>query len=510
MRNKTMHPRAGELRFSLRHLLTITALMAIGLATYVAYRKNQSLRRAHGDLMALSSQIKTRDATQVTFAAIPQIASSFYSWNTHVPANTEYELRLGIGKVSADGVPPVVGQVSIPAGDHRVTLYTGDSPAEGFRFAVYLDGNLAIEKKMGKDWLPGGWSSASSISWPNDATRNASSIQLAGKRYEAKRDFGRNHYFNGQSDELVSRLGFRLWFDPPQTEHDPASPFIGFTETNQLFGVGMRDGMRFRPKTYPWEITRPQFETLQPILRLEAEFEQVDDDGDTKQRHSFSAWKMQRDLNGRNSSSSAMEMSRSIKSVFVQAEVKSPDSPQPVLEFKWDESDPNHLSLRLADSPSNEFVRRWRLRIVDGNHHLWRTIQVGEQPHLTSIDAFGRGEIIPNGEGKSSKRRTSLTPPDKQSSTATLVWKTDKKLPLQIEKRNNSNYAGMDLYQGVPISFSMQIPTELMPFFAIEVANNPPDDFENSIPEGPVIDAVEIELNRGAGQWIRLGTHSLD
>lgn len=508
--NNRMVLRAGEIRFSLRHLLTITALIAVGLAINIAFRRNKDLRRVHSDLLVLSSRIKTKDGDQVSFSAIPQIASGFYSWNTYIPENTEYELRLGVGTVSADGIPPVVGRCSVPAGHHRVTLHTGDSPEQEFRFAVFLDGELAIETKMGKDWLPGGWSSSSSISWPHDAKNKVSSVQLAGKRYEAKRELGDNHYFNGQTDELVSRLGFRLWFDLPQTDHPPASPYVGMSENSQLFGIGLRDGIRFRPNTYPLELTCPQLETLQPILRLRAEFLDVDQEGLAGQTHSFSTWKVQRDLSGIIPNRNATELDQASKSIFIQADVKTPGSPQPILELKWIESDPDHLFIRLADSPSNEFVKRWRLRIVDGSYHLWRTIQVGDTPPLSSTNAFENGEMVPNSENKSSRRRIRLTANGDVSSAATVKWKTDKTLPLQIEQRKSSEYAGMRLYQGVPISFSSNVPDRLMPTFTIEVADQLLDESGTTFPEGPVIDAVEIELGRSTDEWIRLGVHAIE
>lgn len=507
MRSNRKCLRVGEFRFSLRHLLTLTALIAVGLAIGIALRKNQSLRNAREDLSALSSRINAKDRDQVTVVAMPQIASGFYSWNIHIPKSTEYELRLGVGTVSADGVPPVVGKLSIASGEHRVTLYTGDSPEEEFRFAVFVDGELAIEKEMGKDWLPRGWSSASSISWPHDGKRNDSTVQLAGKRYEEKRDFGRNHYFHGRSDELVSRLGFRLWFDLPRADHPLASPFVGAVETTQLFGIGLRDGMRFRPNTYPWEFTRPQLETLQPLARLEFEFVEMDQEGLANRSYSFSTWKVRSNLGVSASNSNAIALNDSTRSISLQAEAKTLGGPQPVLELKWDRSEFDYVSIRVADSPSNDFIDRWRLRVVDGGHHLWRAIRIGDDAPLSSAEAFGAGEIITDGESKFSRRRTKLKQPEKSSQFTTLGWKTDKTSPLQIVERSDGRYAGLELYQGVPISFSMQIPTSLMPTFAIEVADQLPGEFETRFPEAPVIEALEMEVNRGAGEWIRLGIH---
>ncbi len=61
------------------------------------------------------------------------------------------------------GGPPSTQSVPVSAGQHRVTLYSGDSPDEQFRFVVYLDGQVVIEKTMGRNWMPevGRWQAPS-------------------------------------------------------------------------------------------------------------------------------------------------------------------------------------------------------------------------------------------------------------------------------------------------------------------------------------------------------------
>ena len=88
-----------------------------------------------------------------------------------------------------NGIPPIVGAVRIPAGRHRVTLHTGDSPSEEFCYVVYVDGKQAFEETMGSDWMPGGWSSASSMSWPREPNLSPPPLQLSAKSYQPKLDF---------------------------------------------------------------------------------------------------------------------------------------------------------------------------------------------------------------------------------------------------------------------------------------------------------------------------------
>ncbi len=107
-----------------------------------------------------------KNTKELALAKTPRIAARFQTWQVYVPEGQEFDLRLGIGNASDKDIPPTVGSVRIPPGQHRVTLYSGDSIIEKFQYLVYLDGLKVIEKTMGSDWMPDGWSSASGIAWP--------------------------------------------------------------------------------------------------------------------------------------------------------------------------------------------------------------------------------------------------------------------------------------------------------------------------------------------------------
>lgn len=189
--NETESHRSVTLKFSLWNLLTLTTLIAVGTAVSLAYRKNRSMLQQRDELLSLSSRLQVDNEDELASSEMPMVADDFHSWNVHVPNGQDYELRLGMGAVSENGIPPIVGGVRIPAGRHRVTLHTGDSPSEEFRYVVYVDGKQAFEKKMGSAWIPGGWSSASGMGWPREPNLSPAPLQLFAKNYKPKLDFGK-------------------------------------------------------------------------------------------------------------------------------------------------------------------------------------------------------------------------------------------------------------------------------------------------------------------------------
>ncbi len=147
-------PLTPRLKFSLLHLLALTALIAISTAIMVASHKHRDLVQYRDDLRSLSSRLHDVGTNKLYAAEMTRVADSFHSWHVSVPQGQEFELRLGIGEVSQSVLPPVVGTVPIPAGQHRVTLYAADSSDEKFQYVVYLDGQPVIDKTMGSDWIP--------------------------------------------------------------------------------------------------------------------------------------------------------------------------------------------------------------------------------------------------------------------------------------------------------------------------------------------------------------------
>lgn len=493
--------RSNKPRFSLLNLLALTALIAIGTAIALAYFKNRSMVQERDALLSLSSRLQIDNVDELAMSGAPKVADDFNSWNVHVPTGKDHELRLGLGEVSEDSIPPVWEAVQIPAGQHRVTLHASDSPPEGFRYVVYVDGEQVMDKEMGEDWMPGGWSSASSIGWPSAESQKSTPMQLAARSYEPRVDVGSGNYFNGHSDDYVTRNGYRLWIDQADRTYQPASPFMGFATEVQYHGIGFRDGLRYKPYSrspYAWTFTCPRLCTSDAVLQLSVEFYDRDGVILSSQTPSFQAWQLHDDALGTNKLNWQRDPTQSEYSAFLKAVHKTEGPIQPVVQFKWDSARPDEVGLRIANTPANEQVSRWRLRILDGTKHLWREMQVGERT-LTAdefVDATADGD---DGEialalGKSASPNTQIH------------WQTNESLPLQVLERKQSYYAGMGLYKGLPLAIGLQIPDTLNPRLSAIAVDEDPVSPGKTFPGGAVFDEVRIDLDATHHDWIWIET----
>ena len=494
--------RSISAKFSLLHLLTLTALIAIGTAVAMAYRKNRAMLTYRDDLLSLSSRVHNVTENKLTLAAMPTVADDFQSWHVHVPDGDDYELRLGIGPVSETGIPPVVGTIPLKAGPHRVTLHKGDSPSEDFRYVVYVDGEPAIEKTMGREWMPNGWSSASGLNWPQGQALKDAPLQLASQSYQPTFDVGSGNYFNGQMNTSVTRSGYRLWIDQRGRAWEPTSPFIGFANSFGYQGIGLRDGLRYQllnRSPYDWAFTRPQLQTDEPVLRIAAEFFTEDGASLTRQTQPFKVWQLQPDANAdqTNSLNPTFDPTRSVYNKFLQANHNAKDAPQPIVEMKWDARRPDEVALRIADSPSNDKIQRWRLRIFDGTKHLWREMQIGER-------RVKADEVVKDG---ATKQSITLNTPDLQDSPMADIrvqWQTNEALPLQVAARQQKAYAGMGLYNGLPVAFGIQIPASLKPTLELNSVAEDPNNPGQPFPGGAVFDEIHVDLDATNHDWVWL------
>ncbi len=503
MSDSTTH-RAERSKLSLRHLLYLTAWIAIGVAVGMAYRQNRYLRQKRIELLALSKGLQVSNEDELISAPMPDITSGFYSWRVHIPDSRDYELRLGIGEVSEKGIPPIVGRVRLSSGQHRVTLHKQDSVREEFRYVVYVDGVQAIEKVMGNNWLPNGWSSSRGVSWPGDPKTSMGPLQLSSQGYQPELSFGDQGYFNGQYDNQLTRPGYRLWIDQPDQEYPPASPFLGFPGDPQYLGIGLRDGFRFRTSalSYVWAFTRSSFATTAPVLQVEAEF--ITEEGNKGSSQSIESWQVRNAATGSDALRWKEAPAQTVQTAFLHAKSKSSEDLQPVVELQWDANKPDSLGLRLADTPANAQIIQWRLRILDGKHHLWREIQAGDAPWVTPEKAIKKSDRFDVISQNPAMKSAVLNLGDQSKPNVELHWKTNEKLPLQIVERKDARYSGLSLYQGLPLSFGMQIPNALNPALAVEVLDQDTSTDGTAFPGGPVYSAIRVEVEATTHDWVWL------
>ena len=503
--NNQNEQKSRKWKFSLRHLLTLTALAALSIAIAIAYRKNETLNQSRAALLSLSSRLNITDEDELTHVALPKVANDFDTWEVHVPRGPALELRLGIGEVSELGIPSRVDRVRLPAGRHRVTLHAVVSRDNGNRFVVYVDGKQVIEKIPARDWMPGGWARSSGLSWPQGPTaKEQTPIQLSGKRYTPRIDIGKNNYFNGSDDSLVTSPGYRLWIDQPDRTYEPASPFLGFEHHARYRGIGLCDGLRYKMTTtapYEWTFTRPKSRVHDPVLRIIPEFIVDGKSVLSSQTPSFNSWQLRNEPVGEVALRWTKDPQQTVYDAFLHATFKSDEDVKPVIELKWDADEPSEVGLRLAKTPANERITQLRLRIVGGTKHLWRNIDAGEQKLDSRKDPDKKTT-------DSSGMTISLDPVDETEADIQINWQTDESLPLQIlqpNRRGKPNpYSGVSLYQGLPLKFAARIPKSLDPSIFVTRINQHPTIPDKPFPGDAVFGEIQIELKAEQDDWIWL------
>lgn len=497
MNEATAQP-SGKAKFSLGNLLILISLIAVGTAVALGYRDHRALLQHREQLLALSSRLEVRDEKKLASVELPRFANDFHSWKVHVPTGQIYELRLGLGEISENGIPEIVGRVPLPAGQHRVTMHLEDSSNDLFSYGVFVDGKQVLDQEMGSGWMPGGWSSASSVNWPQLPSLTTAH-QLASRSYQARSDFGRGNYFNGQSDDYVTRKGYRLWIDQADQTVPPASPFIGFSYDQPYHGIGLRDGLRYRPGgqvPFEWTFTRPSLDTKVPILRVSPEFIYSDGTVLSGAAQKIQSWQLRAKPQGKESLDWQLNPHQTAYVAYLHANLNAVGATGPVVELKWEIDRPNQVAVRLADTPVNDQVARWRIRILGGKEHLWRSLHIGErhfQPQQISSQAV---------DVKTDMAEVELDVD--QASDVQLQWQTNETLPLQVVQRNQTLYAGLELYQGLPATFAMSVSAALQPRISVGLVEQMPDSTTQQFPGGAVFEQIQVELDSRHREWIWL------
>lgn len=499
MINEDVQQRTSVLTFSLKNLLILTALIAVALAIGLAYKNHWYLMQKRQSLLEASGRLKVSNLDELAVAKQPKITPDADTWLVYVPEGRSYQLNLGIGEFPSDSIPQSYESVSIPSGQHRVTFVRADSAIEDFRYTVYIDGVQVIEKSMGSQWMPNNWSFSSGLSWPNRLTLSPSPLELSGQAYADNHDFGHQYSFNQRIDHLVTQKGFRLWVDIAGRTYTPESPFVGFTANQAYYGVGLRDGFRFldgRQSQYLWTFTRPASGTDKPILQVDPVFYTHDGKVLSATNLSFTSWELSENADRLIPLGSPKVLMPNVRSVFLRAKSKQ-ESHLPVVELKWDANRPDEIGMQLANTAVNDSIERWGFRISDGSEHLWREIQAGESK-------FHSDEMYQSNYTLSKNENIQLPIESDANDLVSLQWKTNETLPLQILERTNMHYGGFDLYQGLPITFSVQIAAKWNPSLSVRIVGEDPDVPGDPFPGGAIFDEIQLEFSTADRDWLWL------
>ncbi|WP_153556349.1 hypothetical protein [Roseimaritima sediminicola] len=495
----------ARFRFSLWHILALTAIIAVWTAVLLAFETNARLTQRRNDLLALSSRLEIADPDRLQCVAYPPVAKDLKSWEVHVPERKAFELRFCVATVSKAGMPQDFEKIPLTAGRHRITLHSADHPDEGFRFRVFVDGQTVIARSMGREWMPNGWQRASGLNPPFIMRGGATSmLHLSGKSYTPRTKFESGSYFNGQSDEWVSHLGYRLWIDRADQTYPPPSPFVGFEHLQSYDGMGLRDGLRYRTRQsqqYAWTFIRPASESRKPVLTIVPEFFVGNQKVLGDQTIEFAGWKRIDVPREQKAGSTQADPGESAYSILLQADVESASAAKPVVELRWDASRPKDVGIRLPKTPPNADLTKWRMRIIDGTSHLWRLLDAGEQTRDVRTSFRDTGD-----QPLSHPLPLPLDP--QSDGSYRISWRTDIAKPLQMLERDKENanaYRSLSLFRGLPVAFEAEIAASQEPRLKIVRVlqhSGEPNAARKPIPGGPVIKELQIELDATAAEYV--------
>ncbi len=485
----------------------LTAIVAAWTSAVVSRQKLSPLEAQRDTLARMTTRLESGDLIK----PLPQVASDFNSYNVYIPEGKPRELRFFCGGVSQAGLPPEFESAPLSSGIHQIVFREQDGRNEGYRFRAYVDGELVLDKSMGQDWMPLGWTQASSL---NMRETSPSCLPLIGKQYLPLVIYEKYNYFNGSQDQWATWLGYQLWIDDVGRTPEPINDFVGLFDRSYEQSIGLRNGPRIsNPSWTPsigLEFNHPAARCYASFLTIVPEFIVNGAVLTSAKTNGPSAWKLSRSPDQIEELKWDYGSNIQTRSVFLHATATLAGKISPVIELQWTKDRPNDVGLRLPAVAANAQVKRWRLRSIEGVKHLWRMIEHGNQ----SIDIRKfNGSADTDSETTNAATNQVAIPFDSlDQRPQSLKWRTDIPLPLQIHQRTSADSEALkdiNVYKGLPFQFEYEVPTSAAPkAWAISQDND--SFFKTPIPGGRVIDEVVIELNANDPSWTWLRLEPLE
>ena len=481
-------------RFSLRYLIVFTAIVATWTSAIVARQKKPALQTQRDVLVGMTSQLEADDSASVVVRRLPQVAYEFQSYDVFIPEGKPRELRFFCGGVSKAGLPSEFESIPLSSGQHQIVFREQDNLNQGYQFQLYVDELLALNKNMGREWMPLGWRQASGVT---TQISPQSCTPLVAKRYMPQVDYGRNNYFNGSQDPWITSPGFQLWIDEVGRTPQPISDFVGMNFHRFEQETGFREGPRIiNPNWSPppsLSFTHPTALTDLGFLTLVIEFMTGDEDVVFGKTGGPSRWELSCSADKIEKPESQFDPARRSRSAFLHATPVVVGRCSPVIELQWTMDRPQDIGLRLPALPANASVTRWQLKCKEGVSHLWRitksgdlNIDIRELNEQTAITPETAKAAIP-------EVGIPLGKPEKE--TQSLKWRTNITQPLQIYQRKSPNsqaLANANLYQGLPFQFGFEFAASANAKAWAICKDKIPFSNNTPVPGGRVIDELVI------------------
>ena len=495
-------------RFSLRYLIVFTTIVAIWASAFLARQKLPALQSHRDNWAGIATYGNSTSVFVENTDCFETCSPDFQPYEVYIPEGEPRELRFFCGDVSEAGLPPAFESFPLSCGHHQIIFWEQDNLKKGYRFRVYVDDVLVINKSMGKEWMPLGWSQSSSFELKR-ASRSCS--KLTAKRYipiePARNNFLRRTYRKRNRERFTSSPGYQLCIDevgrPPQT----ISNFFEMDFQSDEKTIGFLKG--------PILLMSPNSSSLDlsfyhPIARdtslftLEPEFIVADEDAVIGKTGEPVSWKLSgsadqiEDLKWQDDSANQSRLA------FLHATPVIAGKLSPVIELKWTSKRPKDIGLRLPAVPANASITRWRLNCKEGVRHLWQTVESGEL--LFDISEFDELAATNPETAKAGLTRIAipLAKPNKGIQSMQCRANVSERFSFKLISANPQIPAKKYRYNGDPFQFGFEFSASAAA--KVWAISENKITILNKIPVlgGRVIEQLIVELDATDPSWVWL------
>ena len=370
--------------FSLLNLMALATIVAVWLPWWLA-RKDPKRLQTEIDLMNQSlGRLVVNDPADFVAVQLAKFSYDLDTWRFHVPDDMKLEACLAVEGISDAGLPEEFERLNLPKGKHELSLLVKNHREHGFRFEVYLDGDLHIKIERPAEWLDtGGSSSNNHIGTLSEVYDLSEPCTIKKLVFDPVLYKNTSNSLYLTQDSMASVKGCYLWLQPVGHVSKPILDWIDETTSGYPKQLGLREGVRlrhnndFRPGL---QIHHPESMTHHlPVAKVFMEFESDEADLSLSTRNAKTGkWKFSAKPNKFVPPSFQSKTQRQ-QNLYLIHELNKQDfpgarPPQAVVEILFDQDYPDDIGFRLVPPENGIPVERWKIRVVHHSGQYWKTM----------------------------------------------------------------------------------------------------------------------------------------
>lgn len=377
-------PKSNWTSFSLLNLMALATIVAAWLPWWLARKEPERLQTEIDLMNQYLGRLVVNDPSEFVAVQLAKFSFDLETWRFHIPDDMKIEACLAIEGINNLALPEEFKRLELPAGQHEMSLLFRNHHEHGFRYEVYLDGDLHLKLKRPVGWLASGGSSSQggigALSTVYDLTKPQMMKKLVYKTILRAKRSGSLYL---TQDSMASAKGCYLWLQPVGYVPKPTPDWIDETTPGYPKQLGMREGVRLRQQNEfqpGLKIHHPQSMTRHlPVVTIFMEFESDDADLSLSTRNlNTGTWKFS-DKPNEFAQPNLQSKTERQQSYYLIHQLNRQDfpgakPPVPIVEVLFDLDHPDDIGFRLVPPENGIPVDRWKIRVVHHSGQYWKTL----------------------------------------------------------------------------------------------------------------------------------------